>query len=134
MTENEDVKSTHFLELSSENLILLGIEFDNGYFISISDKNTLKLGTTAVTLPNESITEQSLSKGPAIKGISSSRGIITATVLGSRNELYAKALAEKLVFMSNKLTYLSVFFDENNEDYFKEAILLVEELIKSKSE
>ena len=55
----------------------------------------------------------------------------TATVVGTRNDLYAKALAEKTVMQSGEMVYLSVNFQENNEELFLEAIDLINQFLNS---
>ena len=58
------------------------------------------------------------------------RGITTATVIGSRNEIITKALAEKITLSTNSLVYLSLNFQENNEELLNESMKLVENFIK----
>ncbi|NHJ38733.1 MAG: hypothetical protein FK731_01780 [Asgard group archaeon] len=113
--ENINSKKNIF-EFTSNNLELIGIVFENGYFVTIFEKKSMKLGTIALSLPSPTNIK--------IKDIT------TATVIGSRNELITKALAEKITRTTNNLVYLSLNFQENNEDLFKEALKLVERFIE----
>jgi hypothetical protein len=119
-----------FFHLESENLSLVGIRFINGFFLVISEKESLKLGTMAISLPafpKERIRESpSQSNQPIIDR----KNLSTATVIGTRNELYTKALAERIVSITGEMTYLSVNFKENNEELFLEAIGLLDEFLK----
>ena len=121
LVQNQDLPIT---VINGENLHLLAIQFDNGFFVTISDKESFNLGTTALSLPSTTSDESQTPK-PQIDR----KKLITATVIGSRNELYAKALAEKIVVGQGKMVYLSVYFQENNEDLFIEAIKLVDQLL-----
>ncbi|NHJ87053.1 MAG: hypothetical protein FK734_16440 [Asgard group archaeon] len=117
-----------FYQDYSENLQLVAMKFLNGYFIAISDKNDLKLGTTAVSLP--------MTKGLGIKHSLQDehpirdRGVTSATVIGSRNELFAKALVEKAVINTGLIVYLSVNFQENNQELYIESLKLLEKFLK----
>jgi len=124
-TNTTDGKSP-FFTAENENLQLVAIIYQNGLFVSISKNEALLLGTTALSLPiSNSI------------GISRSRkhdtfdrkGLTTATVIGSRNEIYAKALAEKLTLRTGNMVYLSLNFKENEENLYGEAIELVDSLL-----
>lgn len=130
MTTEENSEISDFIEFNSENLILVGIKFQNGYFISVSNKVAKKLGTTAISLPISQELENITQDSSGNRSSLGRRGITTATVLGSRNELFAKALAEKLVILTNQLVYVTVNFDEDNHELFSEALQLIEKIIK----
>ncbi|MHA1879860.1 MAG: hypothetical protein ACTSYG_05640 [Candidatus Heimdallarchaeota archaeon] len=125
-----------FEELESENLRLVAISFSNGYFLAISKKEDLILGTMAVSLPFTTHLSQSRSKQEELKGsnLLSHKDLTTTTVLGSRNEVMTKALAEKVVFATGKLVYLSANFPENDQELFTEALRLVEQFLKSRQQ
>ncbi len=112
-----------------ENLQIIATDFENGIFISISHLGANKLGTTALSLPIDTSlglsSERSYSDSPTGR-----RGLTSATVIGSRNEIYTKALAEKVVRAISKIVYLSTNFKEQNESLFTEAITLVDDLLK----
>ncbi len=132
MTEKDTVHDQNLpiTKIESENLQLIAIHFTNGFFVSISEKDSLNLGTTAISLPTASVQQGS---GTGFDKITQPRidrrELMSATVIGSRNELYAKALAEKIVVGQGKMVYLSVYFQENNEDLFLESIKLIEQLL-----
>jgi len=137
MTTREHKESfSVFEELESENLRLVAISFSNGYFLGISKKEDLKLGTMAVSLPFTTHLSQSRSKQEELKGsnLLSHKDLTTTTVLGSRNEVMTKALAEKVVFATGKLVYLSANFPENDQELFTEALRLVEQFLKSRQQ
>lgn len=130
-SEKDKNTANEIIKEKSENLVLLGIKFENGYFISISKKDSHKIGTTAITLPFDRNQNPTGDSSPQLKINRQRRALTTATVLGTRNELFAKALAEKLVYATNKIVYLSVFFDENDEELFKESLSLIEKITKN---
>ena len=119
-----------YYEISSDNLVLIGLLFDNGCFIAISEKSNVKLGTTAVSLPM-SPSLGTTDSPPAQKDRISldRRGITTATVIGSRNEIYTKALAEKITLVTQGLVYLSLNFQEEKDEFFHEALKLADEFL-----
>ena len=120
-----------FFSIQSDNLQLVAIRFQNGFFIAICENERLKLGTTAISLPNifdnENIEKNTSGKDGFLPG---KERLISATVIGSRNELFAKALAEKATRKINTIVYLSIFFKENNQELFTEAISLIDDFIK----
>ncbi len=132
MTEKDTAHEQNLpiTKIESENLQLITMHFANGFFVSISEKDSLNLGTTAISLPSAS-TQQVSGTGfdKTTQPHIDRRELITATVIGSRNELYAKALAEKMVVGLGKMVYLSLYFQENNEDLFLESIKLIEQLL-----
>jgi len=132
MTENlvEENSENPFFQLESDNLSLVGIKFTNGYFLVISEKESLKLGTTAISLPIHSFEQEVDSSKKTTKPIIDRKKLSTATIIGTRNELYTKALAERFVSLTGKMIYLSVNFQENNEELFLEAIKLIEKFQK----
>ena len=85
-----------------ENLQIIATDFENGIFIAISHIGANKLGTTALSLPVDTSlglsSERRYSDTP-----SGRRGLTSATVIGSRNEIYTKALAEKVAIATVKL-------------------------------
>jgi hypothetical protein len=119
---NIETKDPYF-KFTSENLVLMGLLFENGYFISISEKNKFRLGTTAISLPLDQTSDQGFDR-PFDR-----RDITTASVIGSRNELYTKALAEKITIATQKLVYLSLNFQENNEELYMEAMKLIDDFV-----
>ncbi|NHJ48463.1 MAG: hypothetical protein FK733_11825 [Asgard group archaeon] len=127
---NKSDDSDKYYEFSSDNLILLGLLFDNGCFIAVTEKSNFKLGTTAVSLPMSP--SLSTTKSPPSQMERTSldrRGISTATVIGSRNEIYTKALSEKITLATEGLVYLSLNLQEEKEELFHEALKLVEEFL-----
>lgn len=112
-----------------ENLQIIATDFENGVFIAISQAGTNKLGTTALSLPVDPSlglsSERRHSDMPTGR-----RGLTSATVIGSRNEIYTKALAEKVAVATSKIVYLSTNFTENSENLFTEASTLVDDLLK----
>lgn len=130
MSENESDIKKHLIEYTSENLQLLGITFQNGYFVAIYEKKNMKLGTTALSLPVTTNTESKHTISVNEKIPFNRKGITTATVIGSRNEIITKALAEKITLSTNGLVYLSVNFQEDNKEFFNEAMKLVEKFIE----
>ncbi|NHK31081.1 MAG: hypothetical protein FK730_06995 [Asgard group archaeon] len=130
MNDKISDNNKRILEFIGENLQLTALAFQNGYFVAISEKIDMKLGTTAISLPIS--TDLGTRQAPSAKEqISFERkGITTATVIGSRNEIITRALAEKITLSTNSLVYLSVNFQENNEELFNEALMLVDSFIK----
>lgn len=119
-----------FFYLEGENLSLVGIRFVNGFFLVISDKESLKLGTMAISLPAFPKERTSDSPTTSTQPRIERKNLSTATVVGTRNELYTKALAERIVSLTGEMTYLSVNFQENNEERYLEAIGLLDEFLK----
>jgi hypothetical protein len=125
-TDSSD-KHTPFFMAENENLQLIAVIYQNGLFVSISKKETLLLGTTALSLPiSENIGLSHSKRNDSY----SRKGLTTATVLGSRNEIYTKALAEKITIRTRKMVYLSLNFKENEENLYGEAIELVDSLLQ----
>jgi len=130
MTEEKEEKTiTHpFYFQEGEELQIIATDFENGIFVAISQRGANKLGTTALSLPVDPSlgisSDRRYSDGPKRRGLSS------ATVIGSRNEIYTKALAEKVAIATDKIVYLSTNFRENSESLFSEASTLVEALLK----
>lgn len=112
-----------------ENLQIIATDFENGIFIAISHTGANKLGTTALSLPVD--TSLGLSKERRHSDAPTGRrGLTSATVIGSRNEIYTQALAEKVALATAKIVYLSTNFKEQSESLFTEAITLVDDLLK----
>jgi len=118
-----------YLQLESDNLCLVGIRFANGFFLVISEKESLKLGTMAISLPTFPKERENKSSKKSRQSIIDRKNLSTATVIGTRNELYTKALAEKIVSFTGEMVYLSVNFQENNEKLFLEAIGLIDKFL-----
>lgn len=130
----EDVKNEKgikhpFYFREGENLQIIATDFENGIFIAISHAGANKLGTTALSLPVDTHLGLSSEKGYSDTPIGR-RGLTSATVIGSRNEIYTKALAEKVAIATRKIVYLSTNFKEQSENLFTEAITLVDDLLK----
>ena len=115
-----------YFQLESDKLCLVGIRFANGFFLVISEKESLKLGTMAISLPTFPIERENETSKKSRRPIIDRKNLSTATVIGTRNELYTKALAEKIVSLTGDMVYLSVNFQENNEELFLEAIGLID--------
>jgi len=131
MTDKEDKTSNFFFKEESENLQIIALTFSNGLFIAISEKPEPKLGTTAISMP---LSPEIHGKSPRElidKNTFDRRGLTTATILGSRNEMYVKALAEKVVQSTQQLVYITANFPENNDEFFNEAIQLLDEFLKT---
>jgi len=124
-----------FREFQGEHLQLVALSFTNGYFLGISKKDELKLGTMALSLPFTSPVGRGTSHRKEKEGRRELRRgeLTTTTLLGSRNEAITKALAEKVVQMTNKLVYLSVNFPENDQELFVEALQLVDQFLREES-
>jgi hypothetical protein len=128
--KKEEDNNNPFFLIEGENLDLVGIRFANGFFLVISEKESLKLGTMAISLPAYLKERESKSNKKIRQPIIDRKDLSTATVIGTRNELYTKALAERIVSLTGEMTYLSVNFQENNEELFLEAIALLDDLLK----
>ncbi len=124
-TKEKNIEEPYF-QLESDNLCLVGISFVNGLFLVISEKDSLKLGTMAISLPTIPKERENETNKKSRRPIIDRRNLSTATVIGTRNELYTTALAEKIVSLTGEMVYLSVNFQENNEELFMEAIGLIE--------
>jgi len=124
-TKEKNIEEPYF-QLESDNLCLVGIKFVNGFFLVISEKESLKLGTMAISLPTFPIERENETGRKSKRPIIDRKNLSTATVIGTRNELYTKALAEKIVSLTGEMVYLSVNFQENNEELFMEAIGLID--------
>ncbi|HUT81571.1 MAG TPA: hypothetical protein VMZ29_10250 [Candidatus Bathyarchaeia archaeon] len=132
MISNNNSDDDFLFKEQSDNLQLIALKFVNGFFITICEKTSLKLGTTAISLPYSPDFERKDQNMRVIDShILDRRGITTTTILGSRNELFAKALAEKVVQNTSQLVYLTLNYPEKNEELFVEAIKLVEKFIQS---
>ena len=128
-TKEKNIEEPYF-QLESDNLCLVGIKFVNGFFLVISEKESLKLGTMAISLPTFPIERENETSKKSRRPIIDRKNLSTATVIGTRNELYTKALAEKIVSLTGEMVYLSVNFQENNEELFMEAIGLIDTYLK----
>ncbi|HUU79173.1 MAG TPA: proteasome assembly chaperone 4 family protein [candidate division Zixibacteria bacterium] len=127
---NKDNYQTPFYQAKGENLQLIVTIFENGFFISLSSLGAPKLGTVALCLPIDPTI--GISRERKFSGTSlDRRGITTTTVIGSRNEIFAKALAEKAVMKTKKIVYLSVNYDDNNNELFTESLQLLEEFLQT---
>ena len=119
---------------SSDNLQLIAIAFENGFFIALSPKESLKLGTMSLCLPSAPFSggRENLNLSAVVSQQTKlpRKKLTTATVLGARNELFAKALAEKVTRATAKMVYLSVNFEEDNSALFTEAMQLLEEWLE----
>ena len=124
-TKGKNIEEPYF-QLESDNLCLVGIRFANGFFLVISERESLKLGTMAISLPTFPIERENETSKKSRRPIINRKNLSTATVIGTRNELYTKALAEKIVSLTGEMVYLSVNFQENNEELFLEAIGLID--------
>lgn len=124
-TKEKNIEEPYF-QLESNNLCLAGIRFVNGFFLVISEKESLKLGTMAISLPAFPKERENEASKKSRRPIIDRKNLSTATVIGTRNELYTTALAEKIVSLTGEMVYLSVNFQENNEELFMEAIGLID--------
>ncbi len=124
-TKEKNIEEPYF-QLESNNLCLAGIRFVNGFFLVISEKESLKLGTMAISLPTFPKERENEASKKSRRPIIDRKNLSTATVIGTRNELYTTALAEKIVSLTGEMVYLSVNFQENNEELFMEAIGLID--------
>ena len=123
-----DKKEALFYQKESENLQIIAVILENGLQINFSPVGKPLLGTVAVSLPVDSI---GLSRERKTSKTDFRRGLTTSNVIGSRNEIFAKALAEKAVIKTGKIVYLSVNFEENNEELYIEAKNLLEEFLQT---
>lgn len=136
MAKNEEKEKSLFSTFSSKHLELAGLSFENGYFISIFPKEDSKLGTMALCLPTEplmGVTKQA-QKGvqeTSIRDRSVRRKgrLTTVTVLGTRNEVFAKAFSEKVTQITGKMVYLSVNFEEDQQELYNEAMDLLDKFL-----
>jgi hypothetical protein len=126
MSKHTSDGETPFFTAETTNLQLAAIIYQNGLFVSISKNETLLLGTMALSLP----VSQTIGISRRREESFDRRGLTTATVIGSRNEIYAKALAEKLTVNTGNMVYLSLNFKENDENLYGEAIELVDSLLQ----
>lgn len=129
MANNSD--NEFLFKVQSDNLQLIALKFINGFFIAICEKASLKLGTTAISLPFSSDFEKKEQKMRTLDLHATDRkGITTTTIIGTRNEIFAKALAEKIVQNTSQLVYLTVNYPEKKEELFTEALKLVEKFLQ----
>ena len=123
MTEEElqvDNTKQPFFIIDGDELTLNAMQLENGLFIAIYQQEKARMGTVALCVPmTKSLVEAKLEK----------RRITSTTVFGSRNEIYAKALAEKVTINTGMINYLSINFQDKEEKHFTEAIQLIEKLI-----
>ncbi len=134
MTAENPNTNTHedfLFKEQSENLQLVVLKFANGFFIAISERSALKLGTTAISLPFAPDLKERNQKQIIDFHTLDRRGITTSTIIGTRNELYTKALAEKIVQNTGQLVYLTVNYPENKDELFTEALQLVESFLRN---
>lgn len=125
---NEETE-TIFYHKESENLEIIVVVFENGFQITFFPIGKPKLGTIAVSIPVDNV---GLSRERKMTEIDMKRrGLTTANVIGTRNEIFAKALAEKAVIKTGKIVYLSVNFEENNNDLFIESMKLLEDFLQT---
>ncbi|MBD3189202.1 MAG: hypothetical protein GF308_01085 [Candidatus Heimdallarchaeota archaeon] len=136
MTQNEGEKKAIFSTFSSKHLELVGLTFENGFFISLFPKEEAKLGTMALSLPTEPLIgitrkAQKNTGGISIRDRSVGRKgrLTTVTVLGSRNEVFAKAFSEKVTQITGKMVYLSINFEEEQQELYNEAMDLLDKFL-----
>jgi hypothetical protein len=116
--------------IKGEQLHLLYVTFKNGYFFSLYPKNEPKLGTMSLTLPiipQLGLTRETRKMLESPTG--SKKGVNTVTVLGSRNELFVKAMSEKLSLATQGMIYFSLNFEENNEELYREGLTLIDRFL-----
>ena len=117
MTEEKEDNTTTpypFFFQEGEQLQLIATDFNNGLFIAISELGANKLGTMALSLPIDTSLGISAERR---RDDSQRRGLTSATVIGSRNEIYTKALAEKVAIATKKMIYLSTNFSYRILEY-----------------
>ncbi|MEA2071751.1 MAG: hypothetical protein U9O98_10740 [Asgard group archaeon] len=124
--ESKKQKQMHIIE--GEKLQLIALKFTNGFFITICHLDEGKLGTMALSLPVTPL--MGISRERKQKTRSSKKGITSTTVIGSRNEVITKALAEKITLNSGKMVYLSTHFKDQDEEMTKEALNLLESYLE----
>jgi hypothetical protein len=124
-------KKENIHQMIGENLELLVIVYSNGLFISLSQKEKAKLGTTAISLPLSP--ELGLSRAKRTKSpLKRDRQRLTSDiVLGSRNDSITKALAEKVTLATGKMVYLSTNLPREDESMIKEALQLIEKMLET---
>lgn len=91
-------------------------ELDNGILLVISDKGP-KIGTIAIGIPD-----------PSIKGRINTSSI--PIVFGFRNELFTRALAERIAHRTQKIIIASVFLSVESMELAQRAIKFTEETIQ----
>ncbi|MFW9922810.1 MAG: hypothetical protein ACFFDW_05915 [Candidatus Thorarchaeota archaeon] len=124
----DEIQPPFFIK-EGETLQLHAIKFENGIFIGISPKEKLRLGTVALSVPFDShLGTRKTTDSPS--ATLDRKGLTTVTIFGSRNEIYTKALAERVTLLVQGIVYLSLNIEENDEKKFSEAIHLIEDFLK----
>lgn len=94
------------------------IELGNSYIILLSEGETENLGTLSVSLP----TRTELSRVP-----------LSSTLLGERNVILARLIAERFAALTNKIVLVSVFIKTLNEQRAGQVFIkLLEEIFRKR--
>ncbi|MEM1515302.1 MAG: hypothetical protein QXH24_04545 [Candidatus Bathyarchaeia archaeon] len=96
------------------------IELGNSYIILLSEGESENLGTLSVSLP----TRIELSRLP-----------LSSILLGERNAILARLIAERFAALTNKIVLASVFIKTFNEQRAGQVFMkLLEEIFKKRRE
>lgn len=91
-------------------------EIENGLFLIISDKGP-RIGTIAMGIPSTSVMSRvSTSSVPIVFGI--------------RNELFSRAIAERVAHISKKIVIASVFLSDTTPELAQRALKFAVESIQ----
>lgn len=96
------------------------IELGNSYIILLSEGESENLGTLSVSLP----TRMGVSRPP-----------LSSVLLGERNAILARLVAERVAALTNKIALVSVFLKTLSEQRAGQAFIKVlEKIFKEKKE
>ncbi|MEM2273230.1 MAG: hypothetical protein QXX56_03310 [Candidatus Bathyarchaeia archaeon] len=96
------------------------IELGNSYIILLSEGDSENLGTLSISLPT---------------GMGISRPPLSSVLLGEKNTILARLIAERVAAITNKMALVSVFIKTLSEQKAGKAFIkLLEKILKEKKE
>ncbi|NVM55075.1 MAG: hypothetical protein HWN66_15325 [Candidatus Helarchaeota archaeon] len=114
---NNEVEWTVWREENQDNPLELYItELENGMLLIISDKGP-RIGTIAMGIPN-----------PSIKSRINTSSI--PIVFGIRNELFSRAIAERVAHICQKLVIASIFLSNESPELAQRSLRFAEKSIR----
>ncbi len=114
--DEEGIKWHWWREKDQKNpLILYLTELENGIILIISDRG-VRIGTIAMGIPNSSIKSRINTSSIPI-------------VFGVRNELFSRAIAERIAHICQKIVIANVFLSDESPELARRSLKFAEQSI-----
>ena len=115
--EKKEIEWHSWMEKDQTNPLRLHLtEVENGIFLIISDRGP-RIGTIAMGIPNISIKSQiDASSVPLVFGV--------------RNELFCRAIAERVAHICQKIVIANVFLADESPELAQRSLKFAEEAIR----